>query len=346
MKKILTLVLLFAAAFGFAQAHDFSVTLNGQKVYFNITSEKKKTVEVTYKDGIAQGQPSYYDGELTIPSKIRHNDRIYTVTGIGPKAFCGADRLTGIIIPNGVVSIGDFAFEGCTALTKIVFPGNRVTFGEGVFFKCDKIKDVTFGSDWKEINLKMFRWSDSLSYINIPAKMEKIMNLKSLKNLASVTVDVNNSRFSSIDGILYNKDSKTLYGCPRAYLGEVKVADSTRIITPGAFIDCKYITKIDMPAVLESMSFREFSRMPELQQIVFRGQAPVMTAVAGGKEVFLLQVMNTGVEILVPKKSEKTYREALVRETGEYSEIGGANPFYVEASKMPGVKNINGEKKL
>ncbi len=345
MKKILTVVLLLATAIGFAQAHDFSVTLDGQKVYFNITSEEDLTAEVTYKDGIAEGIPSYFEGELTIPSKIRHEGKVYTVTAIGPKAFCGADKLTGVIIPNGIVRIGDFAFEGCTSLSKIVFPGNRVAFGEGVFFKCDKIRNISFGSDWKDVNLKMFRWSDSLVSIAIPAKMEKIMNFKSLKNLQAIYVDANNSRFSSIDGILYNKDASVLYGCPRSYEGEIKVANNAEVITHGAFIDCKSITKVVLPAGLKSMSFREFCRMPELQEIVFYGMKPIMTAVIDGEEVFLLEVMNKNVKIMVPKGTEKLYQNAFAMEAGEYLEIEGDTPYYIATSKID-IKNIVGMKNL
>ena len=174
MKKILSLMLLMAAACGLAKAHDFVVTLNGQKVYFNIVSEKNRTVEITYNGSIADEKPTYYEGELAVPAKVRHNNTIYSVAGIGAKAFCGADRLTGIVLPEGLKAIGDFAFEGCTSLERIIFPGGSVKFGEGVFFKCDKIQDVSFGSDWKEVDLKMFRWSDSLVSITIPAKMEKI----------------------------------------------------------------------------------------------------------------------------------------------------------------------------
>lgn len=340
MKKILSLMLLMAAVCGLAKAHDFVVTLNGQKVYFNIVSEKNRTVEITYNGSIADGKPTYYEGELAVPAKVRHNNTIYSVAGIGAKAFCGADRLTGIVLPEGLKAIGDFAFEGCTSLERIIFPGGSVNFGEGVFFKCDKIQDVSFGSDWKEVDLKMFRWSDSLMSITIPAKMEKIINMKSLKHLETVSVDINNGRFSSVDGILYNKGGNTLYGCPRAYAGVLKVAEGTETITPGAFIDCKYIVKADLPASLVSMSFREFSRMPGLETVILRSETPVNTAKGKDGEVFLLQVASPDVQIVIPKKAKKAYEAAMAKEPGEYSDLSDDRPFLVEKDRMPGVKNL------
>lgn len=333
-----------SAASCLAQAHDFVVTIGGQKVYFNVKSQKNKTAEVTYKGGVATGLPAHYEGELTLPAKVKHDNTVYSIVGIGAKAFCGADKLTGVVLPSGISAIGDFAFEGCTALSKIIFPGNEVKFGQGVFFKCDKIQDVSFGSDWKEVDLKMFRWSDSLQVITIPAKLEKIQNLKSLKHLKSLSVDINNARFAAVDGLLYNKNCEILYGCPRAYCGPVRIAAETKTITAGALADCEEVTGIDLPANLTSVSFREFCRLSKLNEIVFRGATPIKTAKCNGTEVFLLQVANPDVKIVVLKTAKDAYKSALRQQPGEYTETGGTVPFFVEQTQIPNVKNIIGVK--
>lgn len=343
MKKLIMSMLLVAVC-GLVQAHDFVVTLSGQKLYFNITDRLACEAEVTYCGRIADGRQPDCEGELTIPAKVRHDNKVYTVTRIGAKAFSGADRLTGIVMPAGIESIGDFAFEGCTSLTKIIFPGSAVTMGQGVFFKCDKIRDVSLGSDWREIDLKMFRWSDSLSTIAIPAKVERIRNMKSLKHLETIHVDINNARFSTADGLLYDKSGEVLYGCPRGRAGAVRVAEGTVSITPGALIDCEALTLVDLPQTLSAMSFRELSRMAGLQTVVFRRAEPITTALRDGEELFMLWVANPDVRIVVPKSAVKSYRAALVQQDGEYFEPDGRVPFLVERSKMPGGKNIVGVK--
>ncbi len=342
-KLILSAVVLLMTC-GIARAHDFVVTIEGQKVYFNIKSKKNKTAEVTYNGSIANNLPTYYEGELTIPNKVKHDNIIYSIVGVSAKAFSGADKLTGIILPSGISSIGDFAFEGCTSLSKIIFPGNAVKFGQGVFFKCSKIQDISLGSDWKEVDLKMFRWSDSLKVITIPAKLEIIQNLKALKNLASVSVDINNAHFSAINGLLYSKSNEILYGCPRAYEGKVRVAAGTQTITAGALADCKKITSVDCPESLNSMSFKEFARLANLNELIFRSEEPIKTAEFNGEDVFLLQTANSDVKIVVLKSAKETYKSSLIQQSGEYTEIEGAIPYYVEQNKMPNVKNIVGVK--
>ena len=57
-------------------AHDFEV--NG--IYYNITDETAKTVEVT-------SGTKKYTGNITIPSVVTCNGSDYSVTSIGEKAF-------------------------------------------------------------------------------------------------------------------------------------------------------------------------------------------------------------------------------------------------------------------
>ena len=344
-RKTIAAFLLLAGC-GFANAHDFTATVDGQKLFFKIKSKANQTVEVTYNGSISDKKVSEVKGNLDIPAKVKHDNVVYSVVSIGAKSFSGATKLEGVTIPFTVKTIGGFAFEGCTLLSKIIFPGSEVTFGEGVFFKCTSIKDITFGSDWKTADLSRFRWSDSLTTIIIPAKIEKIQGLKSLKNLKSVSVDVNNARFSSHNGVLYNKDGKTLYGCPRSYTGRLKIQEGTEVVSKGAFIDCPYITFIDFPSTIKSLSFRETSRMPQLETIIFRGETPVITAYSGNDGKFVLQVPNTGVKIIVPNDSKKEYKSALVKDGGEFAEstVANSTPYVVKTDQMPRESNIIGVK--
>ena len=331
---------------GLAGAHDFALSIDGQKLFFNIRSTKAKTAEVTYQGSIAGDRGTGFRGDLVIPGKVRHEGQVYEIVGISAKAFSGNDRLTSVTMPAGIAYIGDFAFEGCTALKRIVFPGRPVKFGEGVFFRCADIRDITLGSDWTMVDLKAFRWSEGLEKVYIPAKLTSIHNMKSLKGLRTIEVDANNTAFSSIGGILYSKDNKTLYGCPRAYEGQVVIEPGTETITTGALIDCRSVTAVDIPETVKTLSFREFSRMNRLETLKFRGMVPLKTAVMDGKECFLLHLANPAVRIATPKKARKAYREALTLTPGEYKEIGGLVPFPVKENELPIYENVVGVKKF
>ncbi|MCD7721739.1 MAG: leucine-rich repeat domain-containing protein [Prevotellaceae bacterium] len=325
------------------RAHDFTVMVGGQKLYINITSKKNHTAEVTYKGSIADSARNETKGIVEIPAKVQHDSVVYDITAIGAKAFSQATELEGVVIPTSVKTIGDFAFEGCTNLKKVVFPAAEVKMGQGTFFLCKSLKDLSFGSDWKSIDFTAFRWSDSLESVSIPAKVESLRNLKKLAHLTSVELDANNPKFSSRDGVLYNKTGNVLYGVPRAYSGALRIADGTESVTPKALVDCPLITSIYIPETVKTMSFRETARMTQLETIVFRSATPITTAYqTDGNEVLLLQVANQGVKILVPKDAKEAYAKKLTQEAGEYSEKTGddAVRYTVEETALPKTKNI------
>jgi hypothetical protein len=328
-------------------AHDFTETVDGTPLFFNVRNKSAKTVVLTYEGSIAEAKSYNVAGQLRIPATIQHENTMYVVEAIGPKAFAGAKNLKGVVIPSTVNFIGDFAFEGCDSLSDVVFPGGLVKFGQGVFFRCTALKNITPGSDWKTLDLTMFRWSEALETLRIPAKVTNIQGLKKLKTLRTVEVDVNNPYFKSVDGALYNKSGETLYGVPRAYEGKLKVAEGTKKVLDGALIDCEAITQLVLPSTVEYFSFRETSRMKHLQSVVAPWEKPLSNAFgeAGGK--FLLQVVAPNVKLIVPAASKKAYLEALATTAGDYAAAEDATVRYaVHKDELLTVKNIQAVKDL
>lgn len=346
MKKLVVSLVLSAVSFCGAFAHDFMITRNGQKIYFNITDSKKQTVEVTYCGSITDKNSAKPQGKIEIPAKVEHNRKVYSVTAIGQKAFSNATELTAVVLPGGITEIKDFAFEKCTKLNSVVMPGTQVKFGQGTFFLCSEIESVTFGSDWTQIDLAVFRWADKIKEISVPAKVTKIYNINSLKGLTKVHVDNNNSQYCSIDGVIYTKDAKVLLACPMAYEGAVKVADHATTIKAGAMLECTKVTAVDLPETMEKFSFREFSKMSRLESINLRSATPVVTAKSNREGVFVLLVANPKVKVNVPKAALKDYKKALVTFDGEYFENSpkATIPYAVKASEMVTAKNLSGVK--
>lgn len=333
-------------AFATVSAHDFTAVVDNQTLYFDVLNEVAKTVQLTYRGSIAENRPADVKGVITIPEKVEYGNVAYTISAIGPKAFSHAEDLKGVVLPQGIDSIGDFAFEDCYKLETIVFPDKKIKIGQGIFFRCVSIKDVTLGRGWSSIDLAMFRWSDSLKSISIPLGIEKIQNMKKLKRLTEVNVDADNTHFTSHEGVLYNYDGSVLYGVPRGKAGKLKVKEGTVTITTGAIRDCLEITSVDLPTTATKMSMRELSELTHLGTLILRAESPMTTGRLQDKELLVLQIANTKVQIIVPNNSKKSYQKALAVEKGEYAAEGNAGSlvYSISSEQLPTTKNIKGVK--
>ena len=111
MKKNIFVCLLAVLLPCLAVAHDFEV----DGIYYNITSEEKKTFEVTNPSDkkIVDGGYKFYKDVVFVPEKVNYDGKEYTVTAIGESAFGSNDELLSVVMPNSIVSIGKFAFSAC-----------------------------------------------------------------------------------------------------------------------------------------------------------------------------------------------------------------------------------------
>lgn len=83
--------------------------------------------------------------------------------------------------------------------------------------------------------------------------------------LTAINVDNDNEFYSSADGVLYNKDKTTLICYPRNKGGdntgitqgttEYTVPEGVTFINTNAFINCKWLTKINLPDSLEAIDY-------------------------------------------------------------------------------------------
>lgn len=318
MRKLSLITALFCTIV--CSAHDFAVKDGNNTLYYNITDTVKYEVELTYKGGIGDEHQSY-EGDLIIKRLVSYKGKSYKVTAIGKKAFANNDLLTSVEIPNAVRRIDDFAFENCNKLDRVIMPTGEVKFGTGVFFRCSNISRLSIGSEWTTVDLKQFCWSKELKKVHIPARITQIENLVSLPYLQEISVDANNAKFSSYDGVLYNADGTELLRCPRGRSGKLVVAEKTETIRWGALNKCVGLEEIVLQKNVKYLSFREFAELRNLKKLQLQMLSPIFTATHNGQNILALQVANQQMVIEVAKDSKKLYIDALSTESGMYSEI-------------------------
>ncbi|MBR1515176.1 MAG: leucine-rich repeat domain-containing protein [Paludibacteraceae bacterium] len=178
---------------------NFAETINGIVYSLNATTRTATVV-----------QDSYYSGAIVIPEQVNYNNRDYTVTGIGPKAF-QQRSITSVVIPSTVTSIGSyafhkctllnsvtisegceiidaFAFYGCSSLAKINIPSSVKRIEEQAFADCSMLAEVTLNDGLTYIGAWAFGALQKLKSITIPSTVEDMgfQSFYNCKNLAKI----------------------------------------------------------------------------------------------------------------------------------------------------------------
>jgi hypothetical protein len=151
---------------------------------------------------------------ITIPSSIPGVNG--TVTSIGDNAFSGSGTLTSVTIPVSVTNIGGQAFYGCSGLTNVAIPGSVTSIGEGAFSVCSGLTNVTIGNGVTSIGDEAFWGCSGLTGVTIPSSVTNIEDgaFNVCSGLTAITVDAQNPSYSSLGGVLFNKQKSTLVEGP------------------------------------------------------------------------------------------------------------------------------------
>ena len=149
------------------------------------------------------------------------------------------------MIREGTKWIGDWAFAGCANLTSITLPTSVI--GVGYY---------------------SFHYS-GLTSITIPASVLDMDNRAFLncENMTSINVDANNPNFSSIDGVLFNKDKTLIIRYPCGKQGTYTIPNSVLTIGDQAFAVSYYLTGVTIPnsvTMIDAHAFMNCIALPTI----------------------------------------------------------------------------------
>ena len=211
----------------------FAYVFEDNGIFYEITSEDKKTLKVTRK---SQYSTNDYKGDVVIPEYVSHNGDYYTVTSIDKGAFHYCSDLLTVQIPNSVTYIGKGAFISCSGLTSVNIPNNVTSIDENVFTCCSSLKSITIPSSVTSIGNGAFSYCSSFTSVNIPNSVTKLGNwvFEGCSSITSVTIP--NSVTSIGAGAFYLCSSLT----------SIIIPNDVTSIGSGAFNECDSLKTVTL----------------------------------------------------------------------------------------------------
>ena len=187
------------------------------------------------------------------------------------------DSLKGkVIIPKGVTQIEAEAFRGCVGVTAIELPTTLKSIGEKAFSDCTALRHVDVPNGVTAIGGQAFL-NCVLSTVDIPASVRKLESIAfggivsnafdGAANLIAINVDESNKTFTSVDGLLLNKNKTNLMRAPQGKVGECVVPDGVTTIGYNAFDGCAELTAVRIPATVTKIEESAFSQCGKLRAI-------------------------------------------------------------------------------
>jgi BspA type Leucine rich repeat region (6 copies) len=198
------------------------------------------------------------------------------VTSIRRRAFLNCTSLTRVTIPDSVTSIGNDAFSGCTSLTSVTIPNSVTSIGHYAFSECTSLTSVTIPNSVTSIGNGTFSGCGSLTSVTIPDSVTSIGDyaFSGCTSLEKIDVDVLNSAYASIGGVLFDKNQSTLLAFPAGKAGAYSIPNSVTSLREGAFSGCRSLTSVTIPDSVTSIEYGAFAGCTSLTRVYFEGNAP------------------------------------------------------------------------
>ena len=263
-------------------------TKEGVEMEFVVRDKNRRTCWVgTVRRGAIDTSTG---GTVTIPSSVDG----YSVVGISPYAFLDCDKLTDVVIPEGVDSIvygafarcygltqlempsslkhiWDFAFYECKNLTTITLGNQLETLGQAAFYGCSSLKAINLPSSLKTLYSSVFRDCSSLTEVNIPKNVKNMDDFlfAGSCNVQKLIVDAENPYYYSMNNCILADTEEAGGGvigwaCAGSTIPE---DEHVKAIGPNAFAAIYSLNSVVIPDNIEYIGVHAFDYCINLKEV-------------------------------------------------------------------------------
>jgi len=203
---------------------------------------------------------------VTIPDEI---DGL-PVISIDRGAFLYHKNIQNLTLGKNVKIIEDTAFFRCEVLSTVNFNNSLETIEYRAFADCYLLKEIKLPDSVTTLGEGCFDGCDSIISVNVPASVTTMERgvFEGCESLTAITVDKNNPNYCSIDGVLFDKEIKTLFTYPCNKSGtEYTTPETVTTIGEWAFWNAVNLEKVILSQRTSEIQRDAFSGCKNLMSI-------------------------------------------------------------------------------
>ena len=262
------------------------VSENKDKSIIATIDKKKGTLTISGSGKIKEeGFESdyFWYGMRGIIRKIYISDKI---ENIPKRAFVSCSSLIEINLGKDIKSIGYEAFSDCSLLKNIELPEGLEFIDRKAFELCRNLINISIPN-----TVKMIGQEDNILFSDYYLSDYQFDVFRYCENLETILVGENNTSYSSVEGVLFNKDKTKLICYPQgkktseytlpssvitigAYsmynavsIKQINFNNKLKKISDGAFVGCSNIENINIPENFEMLGCEVFVDCKKIKNV-------------------------------------------------------------------------------
>lgn len=310
MKKILLLFLILGS-FGLLQAQVFKTVAlsNAGTLYSTLAGDELNSItNLTITGNIdARDFKTMRDLMPVLAEIDLSGAKIVAYSGTEGTSIRGTIAYLQDAIPEFAFCNGQW--NGKNSLVSILFPTSLTKIQFSAFVRCNGLKELNIPEGVTTLENNIFAESNGLTTINIPSTVTSIGDETFRNCTGQFIVDEKNEDYSSLDGVLYNKDKTQLLRCLIDKAGEFIIPETVKSISWLGFENCKNLTSITIPASVTNIGTYAFLMQygGNLSSLKVCSPTPV---VFPSYYLVFEGINKASCTLYVPKGSELAYQNA------------------------------------